>query len=235
MEIIVISTSNYKEKDSILSAISENGVETFLVKGLQDPKSKNIVLASPLVIADVEITEGNYKYPIIKSSKVITSPYKLNDSLEKLASISLISEASRLLLPDEEKASLYKWLKEAVLAIKEEKMDIYLISLIYLAQILKIAGYEFNVRECVYCGSHKDIISFSFEEGGYVCKNCFDDELPREFDVPQMKLIRNVFLAKDFSPINGFTKEDELIIIKHFADYIYDGLGIKLKSIDLFI
>ena len=41
MKIIVISITQYKEKDGIINAISEEGAITFLARGIFDPKKKN--------------------------------------------------------------------------------------------------------------------------------------------------------------------------------------------------
>ncbi len=235
MEIIVLSITAYKEKDSIVTGLSSDGVHSFLVKGLLSPKSSNIILSSPLVIADVEVSEGNYKYPTVKSSKLIASPYKLDPTLEDMAIINMITEATRVLVQDEEKIILYDMLKGAILALKEQKTDMYQVLLTYLAFILKKTGYEFNVTECVYCGTKNDIVTFSFEEGGFICKKCIDSDTPRIFTTEQMRLIRNIFLTKDYTPFKNVNKEDALFVLNQLAIFIEDGIGIKLKTIKLFI
>ena len=74
MEIITLRITNYKEKDGIVEAISADGMMSFLCRGIFDPKSKNALLNNPLTVADAEISEGKYKYPVIKSSMLIDSP-----------------------------------------------------------------------------------------------------------------------------------------------------------------
>ena len=64
MKLIILSKKDYKEKDSIITGINDEELITFSVKGLSSPKSKNAILANPLIIADVNMKEGNYKYPI---------------------------------------------------------------------------------------------------------------------------------------------------------------------------
>ena len=67
MKIIVISITQYKEKDGIINAISEEGAITFLARGIFDPKNKNAGINNNLVIADIELSEGNFKYPTLKT------------------------------------------------------------------------------------------------------------------------------------------------------------------------
>ena len=55
MKIIVLSINNYKEKDAIITAISQSETITFLARGIKDPKSKNAAINNPLMIADIEL------------------------------------------------------------------------------------------------------------------------------------------------------------------------------------
>ncbi len=67
MKIIVLSITPYKEKDAIIDAISEEVDSTFTAKGILDPKNKNAAINNLLSIADIDLQEGNYKYPVLKS------------------------------------------------------------------------------------------------------------------------------------------------------------------------
>ena len=101
MEIIVLKNTNYKEKDAIIEGLSEEGTKSFLVKGLLSPKCSNIVLATNLIIADIELQEGKYKHPIIKKSQVMVTPYHLNDDIDILNCLNLIDEITLNLIPAE--------------------------------------------------------------------------------------------------------------------------------------
>ena len=80
MKIIVLSITQYKEKDGIIDAISEQGSITFLAKGIMDPKNKNSAINNALVIADIELNEGNYKYPVLKTASITFTPMKTSNS-----------------------------------------------------------------------------------------------------------------------------------------------------------
>ena len=78
MKIIVLSITPYKEKDAVVSAISEEESITFLARGIKDPKSKNTALNNILTIADIELMDGDFKYPILKGSKPLETSLKMN-------------------------------------------------------------------------------------------------------------------------------------------------------------
>ena len=106
MKIIVLSITPYKEKDGIVNAISENESLTFLARGIKDPKSKNAALNNVLTIADIELMDGNFTHPILKSSKPLFSPLKVDMDAKYLASLMTIDEMMLNLFPEEEKQKL---------------------------------------------------------------------------------------------------------------------------------
>ena len=233
MKIIVLSITPYKEKDGIIDAISEKGDISFLAKGIFDPKNKNSALNNNLIIADIELNEGNYKYSILKSAKIIANPMKLDSDFYYLSCLLLIAEATKQLLQDEEKIEIFDSLTEAVTALKTAK-EPWVITLIYMAKLLKITGYDFEVNQCVFCGSKNNIVSFSFNDGGFVCQNCANEETERDLSKTQMLLIRSAFNATQY-PNKDVTcdKIEFLAIINKFNEFIYDSFGVKLKSISL--
>ena len=233
MKIIVISITQYKEKDGIINAISEEGAITFLARGIFDPKNKNAGINNNLVIADIELSEGNFKYPTLKTCSILLTPMSVNNSLEKLASIMAIAEATKSLVQDEEKGMLFDSLLGAVTSIKTDK-DPYMTLLIYLARVLKATGYEFEVNECVFCGSKKDIITFSFKDGGFVCRNCMNEDTEKDLSNDQMLLLRSAFNTPDYLKTSQYyTKENSIVVLNKFFEFISDSYGVNLKSVSL--
>lgn len=233
MKIIVLSITQYKEKDGIVDAISENGDITFLAKGIFDPKNKNAALNNSLVTADIELQEGNYKYPVLKSSSVIDNPMKLQNDLDYLTSLMLIAEMTKQLLQDEEKTLVFDSLLAAIHALKQVETP-WAILLAYTAKILKVSGYEFEVNRCVFCGTTSNIVTFSFNDGGFVCQECLEEDTERDLTKEQMLLIRAAFNVNDISAIKyNCKKEDALKVLSKFLEFISDSYGITLKSTSL--
>ena len=92
MKIIVLSINPYKEKDAIVTAISEEETMTFLARGIKDPKSKNSALNNVLTIADIELMDGDFKHPILKNSKSLFSSLKIDMDEKYLGAIMLMDE-----------------------------------------------------------------------------------------------------------------------------------------------
>ena len=67
MKVIILNKANYKEKDCIYDAISENEYFSFQAKRAQDSKSPYVWLNNPLTVADIELFEdGRYKHKLLK-------------------------------------------------------------------------------------------------------------------------------------------------------------------------
>ena len=233
MEIIVLKTVRYKESDGIIEAINENEKVSLLVRGLYSSKSKNAFLNNSLTIADVELNEGKYKYPVVKSSLSIASPLNLHNQLSHMAVIMGITEATLNLLSDEEKPLIYTFLKETIASINKQ-INPYTVLIRYLAKTLKLSGYDFNVNSCVKCGNKKSIVAFSFNEGGFICSNCDNIDIDKSFNKNQMLAIREAFNDETLTPFDIEISDDELVYIIHkFYEFIYDSYGYKMKSKDL--
>ena len=234
MEIIVLRISNYKEKDGIVEAISETETLSFLVRGIFDPKSKNAFLNNPLTVADIELSEGKNKYQSLKSSYLINSPINPRSDLKYMGSLMMIIESTNYLLSEEEKHIIYPLLKRTIEELKSSENSLKVV-ISYLAKVLKISGYDFEINECIMCGNRKNIVTFSFADGGFICSDCYTPDIPKLFNKNQMLAIRESFAANSYSISNQeITDEELLFVLNKFVEFIYDSYGYKMKSIDLF-
>ena len=231
MKIIVISIAPYKEKDGVLTALTEEGPKSFTVRGIYDPKSKNAFLNNPCTIAEVDLGGGNFKYPLIKASKVLESPLKKSSNYDYIGSISLLVETTKKLLQESEQAMMYKHLDAAIYALNHQE-DYLMIDLIYLANCFKVSGLELEVNRCVNCGSKKNIKTFSFAEGGFLCENCINGDTEMFFDKELMLLLRDACNATDY--VHGsehLTEENAKNLLLKIQEYVMDAYGMTLNSI----
>ena len=230
MKIIVLTNANYKEKDAIITAISQSETIVFTARGVKDPKSKNAVLNNPLTIADIELVDGDLKYPVLKSSKELLSPFKLNMNSQYLGTLLLMDEMIVHLFPEEERHLMFSSLEEGVINLK--KSDDWLMSLlIFMAHTIRIGGFELEVNRCVICGQKKRIVAFSFIEGGFICEECFNEEIERDLTKEQMILLRNIFNSRDYHLLNSdYNSNDALVLLHKFIAFIEEAFGYRLQN-----
>ena len=235
MQVIILSVSTYKEKDAVISAISENEYITFLARGINGPKSKNMPINNALTIADIELMDGNFKCPVLKSSKQLFTPMRLEMDSKYLGSLLLMNEITNYLFPDEEKHKMFKALGEGIELLKK-KNDWLMTILLFLATAIREGGFELEVNCCVRCNGKNRIVAFSFEEGGFICEKCIDEEISRDLTKDQMILLRKIFNARDFALLDTpYDKEDAEILLRRIIGFSEEAFGYHFKNLRLIL
>ena len=234
MRLIILSISNYKEKDGIVTALGENESISFLARGIFDPKNKNAALNNPLCMIDAELVYKNSKYPNLESYALVSSPFLLKLDFKRITAMQVLLEATLKLVIEEERFYLYEPLKEALVALKSG-IDPNSVVLIYLGKVLKVNGYTFSINECNNCGSKKDIVAFSFFDGGFICKDCLDETIKCDLNSHQMLLMREIFGNQDYKNLKELDEEDTAVILSKFFEFISHSFDVNMKSFDLFL
>ena len=235
MKVIILKINSYKEKDAVVSAISEEGFITFLARGIKDPKSKNAFVNNSLSIADIDLMEGDFKYPILRSAKEVFSPLRIDMNGHYLSALLLINEMMIYLFPDEEKHKMFPYLEECLFSLKKNN-DYLLTLLIFMSFVIRLGGYELEVNRCVLCGQKKRIVAFSFIEGGFICEECLNEDIDHDLTKEQMLLIRAIFNSQDYHLVNSsYRQEDALVLLTKFAAFIEEAFGYHFKNLRLIL
>ena len=235
MKIIVLSINQYKEKDAIITAISQSETITFLARGIKDPKSKNAALNNPLTVADIELMDGDFKYPVLKASKELFIPMKLEMDSNYLGTLLLMNEMMVHLFSDDEKHEMFSYLEEGVIGLKKTN-DWLMTLLVFMAQAIRLGGFELEVNRCVICGQKNRIVAFSFIDGGFICENCVSEETERDLTKEQMMLLRAIFNSRDYHLLgSAYNKEDALTLLHKCIDFMQEAFGYRLKNTKLIL
>ena len=230
MKIIVLTNTNYKEKDAIITAISQSETIIFTARGIKDPKSKNAVLNNPLTIADIELVDGDYKYPVLKGSKELFSPFKLHMDSQYLGTLLLMNEMMMHFFPEEERHLMFSHLEEGVINLKKSG-DWLMSLLLFMANAIRVGGFELEVNRCVMCGQKKRIVAFSFIDGGFICEDCINEETERSFSKEQMILLRSIFNSRDYHLLNSaYNQEDAWFLLHKFIAFMEEAFGHRLQN-----
>lgn len=235
MKIIVLTSTQYKEKDAIVTALTQSETIVFACRGAKDPKSKNSILNNPLTIADIELIEGDFKYPQLKASKEILSPFKLEMNSYYLGTLLLVDEMVLHFFPDDERPHIFPYLEEAVVALKKSN-DWLMTLLIFMAHVLRLGGFELEVNRCVICGQKKKILAFSFVEGGFICQDCISPDIERDLTKEQMILLRSIFNSRDYHLLSeSYNRDDALVLLARCLDFAQEAFGYRLKNTRLIL
>ena len=169
-DVFILKQTDYKEHDVIIQALSkEYGIISLIVKGMKKQTSKLAYAFQLFSLTRVTIDFVNKdKLHTVKNAVVLNSYRLLREDLDCLTIQSVCAE---LTLKFAQMHQLYAMYQEFVdMLISKENM--LTVMNIFLAKLLALEGNAPMVDGCVMCGTQRDIVSISLEEGGFVCKYC---------------------------------------------------------------
>lgn len=238
MKVIILNKTDYQDKDIIVQAISDSESLSFKLRGGQLPTSAFYFLNNPLTIADIEYVENvRYKHQIVKGAKLIDTPFKEGQSIKKLLAVSYALELVNRAVGEEEKHLMFSALEKYVSALNKIEDDDYLLIMITLmAHALNVSGFSLDVDKCLHCGKRNSIVAFSFSEGGFLCRDCYSNDIPNDLSPVEMRLLRYTYKNKEFALFaNDFSLNDKKEVITKLHAFLTDALGININSLSLYL
>ncbi|MBP3398840.1 MAG: DNA repair protein RecO [Erysipelotrichaceae bacterium] len=170
-EGIVLSSRDYREKDTLISVLTkEFGRISLVAKGTMSVHSKNAPACLPFTSSEFcfDYKETKTVFPL-KTARINNSRRHVREDLDLLNFAGLLCELTEKIsdqgvVEDE----LYRNLECALNTLYEDK---YLSVCLFLSFVFRLIGIEPVVDECVLCGSTQ-VSSISIREGGFVCQHC---------------------------------------------------------------
>ena len=231
-EGIILSETNYSESSKILNVLTDKyGLIGIMSKGCRNIKSKLRGVSRKLVYGTFNVYYKEKGLSTLISIDVINSFSKTVTDLEKISYASFIIDLTYQVVKQNDSEEIYSILKNILLKL-EEGLDPLVLTNILEIKLLDYLGITPNIDSCTNCGSTKQIVTLSSEHGGYICKDCYQNEpLVNEKTI---KLIRMYYYV-DISSISKLEVSREVTKeINTFLDDYYDrfsGLYIKSKDI----
>ena len=230
-EGIILSETNYSESSKILNVLTDKyGLIGIMSKGCRNIKSKLRGVSRKLVYGTFNVYYKEKGLSTLISIDVINSFSRTVTDLEKISYASFIIDLTYQVVKQNDSEEIYSILKNILLKL-EEGLDPLVLTNILEIKLLDYLGITPNIDSCTNCGSTKQIVTLSSEHGGYICKDCYQNEpLVNEKTI---KLIRMYYYV-DISSISKLEVSREVTKeINTFLDDYYDRFsGLYLKSKD---
>ena len=230
VEGIVLTETNYSESSKILNVLTkEYGLIGVISKGSRNLKSKLRGVSRKLVYGTFHIYYKEKGLSTLIGVDVINSFPKILGDLEKISYASFILELTNQVIKENDDNEIYELLKASLTKIEEGYNPLVITNILEL-KYLNYLGVSPEVDSCSICGSTKDIITISSLHGGYVCRDCYqnDDIIVSDKTIKMIRLFYYVDINKitKLDVSNNISKE-----INTFLDDYYDRYtGIYLKS-----
>lgn len=230
---IVLTQNDYREADYLLKVLTkEYGLLTFVAKGAKKMNSKNAVCCMPFTEAIYVINyEDNKDIFSIHNSSLVRSNTKFSENLNISCMAQMMCEIIVKTIDNNSNYETDELFNLLLFCLEKiDNNNYYLVTCLYISNILKILGIDPVVDECVVCGDTK-VIAISNVSGGFVCKNCSSDV--------SSTIYEPIFLRK-FRLINKATTDNFDILaklesynetdLKILVDFLIEHSGISLLS-----
>lgn len=227
IEGIIIKEIPYGETSKIIHVYTENGIIGIMCKGAK-------TLKSPFRATTLKFTYGKFniyykenKLSTLTSVDIINPLSNIKNDIILLSYLNYLTELTEQVVKQTTE-NIYNDFIITILKI-EEGLDPIVMCNILEIKYLDYLGVSLNLDSCVGCGNSTNIITIDGDRGGYICQNCYRDELI--VDPKTIELLRMYYYVeiKSISKLKISDKvRDE---INRFLDTYYDRYtGLYLKS-----
>ena len=230
-EGIILSETNYSESSKILNVLTlEHGLIGIMSKGCRNMKSKLRGVSRKLIYGTFHVYYKENGVSTLIGVDLISSFSKTLMDLEKISYASFMIDLVMQVVKQNDDKEIFNLLKSSLLKLEDGFSPIVLTNILEL-KLLNYLGVAPCIDCCSLCGSDRAIVSLSSDDGGYVCKSCYSNQILS--DEKTIKMIRLYYYVdidniKRLDVSNEITKE-----ISRFLDDYYDrytGLYIKSKD-----
>ena len=230
IEGVIFSEIPYKETSKIINVFTKDGIVGIIAKGAKSLKSNLRVNTTKFTYGNFVIKEkNNDKLNILIEVNCINELKTIKSDLLLISYLTYLVElTNQIIKQSSEYKELYKIFIETILKINEG-LNPKILTNIYELKVLDYLGVGINFNSCSKCGSTKNIITINGDVGGYICSNCYSNEII--YDSKTIKMLRMYYLI-EISTISDLKISEEVINnIDNFINQYYDRYtGLYLNS-----
>ena len=234
-EGLILSLSEYKDRDALVYFLSKEGLQTIYARGIQSVASKNKRLCNPFSYVRLTLDhKETRKMDYLIRGDLLAYYYKIQ---EDLFAQSLCFVLRDCIIRSAFTPLVYSYLFACWNSFQKEDGKAISYACLILATLLKKEGIAPFVEGCVRCGSRKGIETVSLREGGFLCKDCNQKEKAWKKD--ELRKFRSLFIVKrevveTFMEVYTYSISDFLYLAFWFEQYAHVQLSSLqfLKSIE---
>lgn len=230
-EGIIIGETNYSESSKILKIFTKDyGIISVMSKGCRSLKSKLRGISTKLVYATFQLYYKENGISTLIGADVINTLRNIVMDIDRISYASYLLDLTEQVYKHSGAIDIYPIFLATILKINEG-YDYEALTCIYELKLLDYLGIRPNVDGCNICGSSKNIITISTNDGGYICQNCYRSG--KIYTSKTIQLIR-MFIYLDMNQITKLdikkeTKKELNEFINEYYDQ-YSGLYLKTRS-----
>lgn len=225
---IVVSEVPFKENSKILNILTEDGIIGVTSKGCKNLKSPLRTISTKFIYGEFTIYHNEKGLSTLKEGVMLEDFYNIKTNLELISYLSYITELVLQVIKQNSSKDIYKMYIATIRKINEGLNPKVMMNILEI-KLLDYLGVGINLNSCAKCGSNKNIITIDPDVGGYICSNCYTNEII--YDEKTRKMLRMYYLV-DIESVTDLKIKDYVIDnINYFLNTYYDRYtGLYLHS-----
>lgn len=229
----VVSASRYQDTSALVTLLSQDGLHTLKISSGFDVKSKNhqaCLLLNRILVDSYQPGDGGIL--LVSGVKTLENHTGIYEDLEKNTASQVALELIRNFFVADVPpfASFEAFLK----GIEDGFSPLTLLS-IFTAKVITALGSKPDIDGCVNCGSKKNLVTFSWEEGGYLCSRCAEELGEERKPLNELKVIRYLFLVDESRYEHAVLPEASCFrVLTDMMGFLEDSFGVKIRGFELY-
>lgn len=227
---IVVSEVPYKDSCKVLNILCEEGVIGVVSKGCKRINSPLRVISNKLTLGEYVIYYNESKLSTLKEGSVIDNFNNIKNDLNKISHATYITDLVNQVMKQNADPTVFSLYVSALKKIDEGINETVVMNILEI-KLLDYLGVGINLNGCAKCGSTREIVTIDPDVGGYICKNCYTNEII--YDERVRKMLRMYYLVEIDSIKELKIKDYVIDSINKFLSVYYDrytGLYIRSKE-----
>lgn len=227
---IVVSEVPYKDSSKVLNILCEEGVIGVISKGCKRINSPLRVISNKLTLGEYVIYYNESKLSTLKEGSILDNFNNIKNDLNKISHATYITDLVNQVMKQNADPTVFSLYLSALKKIDEGINETVVMNILEI-KLLDYLGVGINLNGCAKCGSTREIVTIDPDVGGYICKNCYTNEII--YDERVRKMLRIYYLVEIDSIKELKIKDYVIDSINKFLSVYYDrytGLYIRSKE-----
>lgn len=226
---IVVSETPFKESSKILNIYTkEFGIIGVMSKGCKNMKSPLRVVSQKLSYAEFILYYNENKMSTLKEGTIINNFNYIKTDLLLISYFTYITDLVTQVVKQNDSKDIYDLYINTILKINDGLNPKVMTNILEI-KLLDYLGCPINLKSCCKCGGTKNIVTIDPDEGGYICADCYTNEII--YDAKVQKML-NMYYLIDISSITELKIKDYIIddIDRFLREYYDRYTGVYIHS-----
>ena len=231
VEGIIVSETPFGDNSKIVHILTKNhGLLGVMCKGVKSMKS-------PLRALTLKFTYGFFylyykedKLSILKDVDIIEDFKTIKNDILLISYLNYLTELTTQVYKQSEETFLYDLFIAGIKKLNEGLNPLVITNILEL-KYLPFLGVGLELDSCILCGNKTNIVTLDADAGGYVCKNCYTNQIivsKKTVQLIRMYYYIEINSISDLKISDAIVKEINFFINRYYERYT--GLFLNSKK-----